>query len=339
MNGDPAQNPEPCVVIESLTVEYVTDGYAVKSLDDFSMVAAPGELVALVGPSGSGKTTLLSVLSGMVPATAGSVSMNGVDVLALRGRALEDYRRHEIGIVFQGFNLLPSLNARENVAAPLLVAGMPKREALERADHLLADVGMGDRATHRPSELSGGQQQRVAVARGLVADPALLLADEPTANLDHISAEAVIALLRDLRSAGRTILISTHDTRLLPAVDRVVEMTGSMAAMTASSEPLVFTDGQTVFRQGDGSDLVFSIERGAVDVVREFADGGEEVLAVLEAPGYVGELGPLLGFPRSATVRARGEVTLRAFTAAEFKDRATQASMGLVSGAAPRPDE
>ena len=319
---------QPFLQVESLTVEYVTDGYAVRSLDDFSMVASPGELVALVGPSGSGKTTLLSVLSGMVPATAGSVRLNGVDVLALNGRALEDHRRHEIGIVFQGFNLLPSLNARENVAAPLLVAGVPKREALERADRLLVDVGMGDRATHRPNELSGGQQQRVAVARGLVADPVLLLADEPTANLDHISAEAVIGLLRDLRSAGRTILISTHDTRLLPAVDRVVEMAGSVTAAPASADPVVLAAGQTLFRQGDASDFVYSIEHGSVDVVREFADGREEILAVLEAPGYVGELGPLLGFPRSATVRARGGATLRPFTTSEFKENATMAAVG-----------
>lgn len=330
---------EPCLVVDSLTVEYVTDGYAIKSLDSFSMQAAPGELVALVGPSGSGKTTLLSVLSGMVPATSGTVRMNGVDVLGLRGRSLENYRRHDIGIVFQGFNLLPSLTARENVAAPLLVAGVAKRAALERADELLVDVGMGDRLRHKPRELSGGQQQRVAVARGLAADPVLLLADEPTANLDHISAEAVIGLLRDLRSAGRTILISTHDTRLLPAVDRIVEMTGSMPVQAASSEPIPLADGQTLFRQGDASDLVYSIERGTVEIVRELANGGEDVLTVLSAPGYVGELGPLLGFPRSATVRAKGEVTLRAFTAAEFKNRATTASFGGSSSTAVVSDE
>jgi len=321
-------SPDPCLVVDDLTVEYVTDGYSVKSLDSFSMVASPGELVALVGPSGSGKTTLLSVLSGMVPATSGSVTMGGIDVLALRGRALEDYRRTEIGIVFQGFNLLPSLTARENVAAPLLVAGVPKRTALERADELLVDVGMGERMGHRPSALSGGQQQRVAVARGLAADPVLLLADEPTANLDHISAEAVIGLLRDLRSAGRTILISTHDTRLLPAVDRIVEMTGSMPAMSVATEPVALAAGEVLFRQGDASDVVYSIEHGAVEVVRELADGGEELLAVAEAPGYVGELGPLLGFPRSATVRAKTATVLQPFTAAEFKDEATKASVG-----------
>lgn len=319
---------EPCLVIDSLTVEYVTDGYSIRSLDSFSMEAARGELVALVGPSGSGKTTLLSVLSGMVPATSGTVHMNGTDVLALRGRALENYRRNDIGIVFQGFNLLSSLNARENVAAPLLVAGVARKVALDRADALLVDVGMGDRLRHKPQELSGGQQQRVAVARGLSADPAILLADEPTANLDHISAEAVIGLLRELRSAGRTILISTHDTRLLPAVDRIVEMHGSAVITSASREPVELAAGQTLFRQGDASDLVYSIERGSVEIVRELANGREKILAVLVAPGYVGELGPLLGFPRSATVRAKEATVLRSFTTADFKNQATKSSFG-----------
>jgi putative ABC transport system ATP-binding protein len=168
----------------------------------------------------------------------------------------------------------------------------------------------------------------VAVARGLVGDPVLLLADEPTANLDHISAESVIGLLRELRSAGRTILISTHDTRLLPAVDRVVEMTGVLPNMVASTEPVQLADGETLFVQGDASDFVFSIEHGTVEIVREFADGGEEVLATASAPGYVGELGPLLGFPRSATVRASGPVTLRPFTAVQFRARATTAAIG-----------
>lgn len=304
--------------VRDVTVEYVTDGYSVKSLDSFSMQATPGELVALVGPSGSGKTTLLSVLSGMVPATSGSVTVNGVDVLDLKGRALEQYRRTDIGIVFQGFNLLPSLNARENVAAPLLVAGVAKADALAKADVLLEQVGMGERLHHKPKHLSGGQQQRVAVARGLIADPVLLLADEPTANLDHISAEAVIGLLRELRSAGRTIIISTHDTRLLPAVDRVIEMTGALPTVAPHDDVVTLADGEELFAQGDASDFVFAIESGSVDVVRVLADGGEEHLATLSAPGYVGELGPLLGFPRSASVRARGAAILRPYTASAF---------------------
>ncbi|MCL4157349.1 UNVERIFIED_CONTAM: hypothetical protein GTU68_041205 [Idotea baltica] len=288
------------------------------------MTADKGELVALLGPSGSGKTTLLSVLSGMVPATEGSVSIDGVDVLELGGSAMQDFRRNTIGIVFQGFNLIPSLNARENVAAPLLVAGVARKEALARADELLAEVGMSDRVDHKPTQLSGGQQQRVAVARGLVGDPAVLLADEPTANLDLISAEAVISLLRGLRASGRTIVISTHDNRLLPACDRVIEMataaTGGAAADETVEPPrLDFAAGDVVFRQGDQSDFVYEIESGTIEVYRELADGGEKVLANLTAGNYFGELGPLLGFPRSASIRATSDVRLTSLTSQEFK--------------------
>jgi putative ABC transport system ATP-binding protein len=320
---------EPVVRIQDLVVEYDTDGYAVRPLDGFDMDAEPGQLVGLLGPSGSGKTTLLSVLGGMIEAKSGQVSVEGIDVLSLSGAALRDYRRNTIGIVFQGFNLLPSLSARENVAAPLLVAGATRRAALKRADELLEEVGMADRAEHRPSHLSGGQQQRVAVARGLVADPPLLLADEPTANLDLISAESVISLLRRLRESGRTIIISTHDNRLLPAIDRIVEMAPKGDQEEASAPELVTLEaGETLFRQGDSSDFVFEIQSGTIDVVRELTDGTEESLATLTTGNYVGELGPLLGFPRSATVRTTGGATLRPMTVQDFKlqglDRVTK---------------
>jgi len=312
---------EPILRVDDLVVEYASDGYAVRPLDGFSMQAEAGQLVGLLGPSGSGKTTLLSVLSGMVPATSGSVTMQGIDVLGLSGQELQDYRRSKIGIVFQGFNLIPSLSARENVAAPLLVAGQSRSAALARADQLLDEVGMADRAGHRPSKLSGGQQQRVAVARGLVADPPLLLADEPTANLDLISAESVVSLLRRLRESGRTIIISTHDNRLLPVIDQIVEMTpvADDAEVETGQRERTLEPGEVLFRQGDASDYIYEIEEGSIDVVRELVDGTEEHLATLVAGNYVGELGPLLGFPRSATVRAADRAKLLAVTVQEFK--------------------
>jgi putative ABC transport system ATP-binding protein len=178
---------------------------------------------------------------------------------------------------------------------------------------------MADRADHRPSKLSGGQQQRVAVARGLVADPPLLLADEPTANLDLISAESVISLLRQLRESGRTIIISTHDNRLLPAIDHIVEMTSISEEVEAEERELILEAGEVLFRQGDSSDYIYEIEEGRIDVVRELIDGGEQHLATLVAGNYVGELGPLLGFPRSATVRAADRTRLQAVTVQEFK--------------------
>lgn len=219
----------PRVAVDDLVVEYSTDRYAVRPLDGFSLSASAGQIVALFGPSGSGKTTLLSSLSGMIQATAGSVTVDGIDVLALTGRALEQYRRQTIGIVFQGCNLIPALTARENIAAPLLLAGANRKRSLERADELLGEVGLDDRGGHKPIHLSGGQRQRVAVARGLIGDPAVLLADEPTANLDHANAASVASLLERLRARGRTIIISTHDDRLLPVVDQVVHMNAALS--------------------------------------------------------------------------------------------------------------
>jgi len=309
------------VRIEDLVVEYASERYTVRPLDGFALDAPPGQLIALLGPSGSGKTTLLSILSGMIPATSGSVVVDGIDVLSLSGTALEDYRRHTIGIVFQGFNLIPSLSARENVAAPLLVAGVKRKEALARADVLLAEIGLEERADHMPKHLSGGQQQRVAVARGLVGDPKVLLADEPTANLDHISAEAVVQLLRSLRDRGRTIIISTHDDRLLPAMDQVVYMTPEHEAATTAQGQLTLVPGEVLFRQDAKSDYIYDIVEGTVDIVREFSDGTETVIADRSAGAYVGELGPLLGFPRSAQVRARTHVTLQPLTIAEYNER------------------
>jgi putative ABC transport system ATP-binding protein len=307
------------VAVDNLTVEYTTDRYTVRPLDRFTMHAPAGQLVALLGPSGSGKTTLLSLLSGMIPATSGQVVVNNIDVLALQGTALEDYRRKTIGIVFQGFNLIPSLTARENVAAPLLLAGGDRKAALARADALLEEVGLADRATHKPVHLSGGQQQRVAVARGLIGDPIVLLADEPTANLDHISAEAVVALLQRLRDRGRTIIISTHDDRLLPAMDQVVAMHPEHPIPETQAEEIELAAGQLLFKQSDPSDYIYEIVEGTVDIIREYADGSNVVIATRAAGSYVGELGPMLGFPRSATVRAQGPTRLRALTTEQFR--------------------
>ena len=329
------------VVIDDLVVEYASERYTVRPLDGFTLHAPPGRLIALLGPSGSGKTTLLSILSGMIPATEGSVVVDGIDVLSLSGSDLETYRRSTIGIVFQGFNLIPSLSARENVAAPLLVAGVKRSEALARADALLAEVGMADRADHKPAHLSGGQQQRVAVARGLIGDPKVLLADEPTANLDHISAEAVVQLLRSLRDRGRTIIISTHDDRLIAAMDDVVYMTPDHEAATTEREQVTLVPGEILFRQGSQSDYIYDIVEGAVDIVREYADGSEAIIAERTAGAYVGELGPLLGFPRSAQVRAQTHVRLQPLTINEYNERheAPEPATASTSSAAPGSDE
>jgi putative ABC transport system ATP-binding protein len=307
--------------IRDLTVEYVTGGYTLRPLDGLDLDARDGELVLLLGPSGCGKTTLLSCLGGILTPTSGSIRVGGTEVTDLDAASATRYRRDQVGIVFQAFNLIPSLTAQENVAAPLLVSGVRRATALRRAGTLLEQVGMGERLRHRPGRLSGGQQQRVAIARGLAHDPPLLLGDEPTANLDYIQAESVIRLLRDLARPGRLVVVATHDDRLVPIADRVVELATDSHGEVGPPQELLLAGGETVFRQGSRGQLIYVIEAGEVEILRELADGGEERLAVLGPGEYFGELGPLLGFPRSATARTSGEVRLTAYGASDFKQR------------------
>ena len=310
------------LLVDGLVKEYAGDGYVVRVLDELSFHADPGELVVLLGPSGSGKSTLLSCLGGMLSPTSGSIRLNDVDVTAASGKALDEYRKRHVGFVFQGFNLIPSLTARENVAVPLIVSKtMTRRDALAKADEMLGRVGLGERARHKPSQLSGGQQQRVAVARGLVTDPELLIADEPTANLDHIQAEAVIGLFRELRSQGRVIVVSTHDARLIPVADRVVRMTPDGIEPDRGAHEVRVAADTIVFRQEDPPDYVYVIESGEVEIVRELIDGDTERLALLGAGQYFGELGAMLGFPRSATARAVTDAVFTAMPPHEFREQ------------------
>jgi putative ABC transport system ATP-binding protein len=309
------------LVVDDLTVEFRHEGYVVRPLDGLSFTAELGELVVLLGPSGSGKTSLLSCLGGILTPTAGRVALGDVVVTDLDRGGLERYRREHVGFVFQAFNLIPSLTARENVAIPSLLSGTRRRDAFARADALLAQVGMSDRASHPPRKLSGGQQQRVAVARGLVHDPPLLLADEPTASLDHIQAEAVIGLLRGLRDESRVVVVSTHDARLVPIADHIVELAPGSQAGDEPEFAVAYAAGASIFEQGDRSDFVYRIVEGEVDIVRVLDDGGEQLLNVLHPGQYFGELGPLLGFPRSASARARDDVRLVALGIREFRRR------------------
>jgi putative ABC transport system ATP-binding protein len=206
----------PNLVIDGLTVEYGSGiGEVTRPLDGFDMVAPAGSLALLLGPSGSGKTTLLSCLAAILSPARGTVSFGDVTVSELAGKERTLFRRRTVGIVFQAFNLVPSLSAAENVMAPLLAAGRSRAEAATRAAELLDRVELSHRSTHRPGELSGGQQQRVAIARALVQDPPLLLADEPTAHLDHTQVEGVLGLLAGLMDGERVMVIATHDDRVL----------------------------------------------------------------------------------------------------------------------------
>jgi putative ABC transport system ATP-binding protein len=304
--------------IVDLTIEYAQGGYAVRPIERFGLVAGDGDLVLLLGPSGSGKTTLLSCLAGLLTPTAGSVHVGDTEVTALGGAALARYRRHGVGIVFQAFNLIPSLTARENVAAPLRLAGVRRREARMRADALLDRVGLADRAHHRPAELSGGQQQRVAIARALVHDPPLIVADEPTAHLDYVQVEGVLALIRQLAAPGRLVVVSTHDARFTPLADRVVELAAVRAEHLSAVRRVRLAAGEVLFEQGDPSDLVYVVEEGAIEVFRRRVDGGDEILTTVRPPDYFGELGPLLGLRRAASARALQETLLTGYGPREF---------------------
>ncbi len=307
------------LVVTDLVVEFIHEKYAIRPIDGLSFEARHGEMTVLLGPSGSGKTTLLSCLGGILTPTSGTIQLGDLDVTGLATSALEDYRRDHVGFVFQAFNLIPSLTALQNVAMPLILTGSKKSDAHDRAAAALDRVGMGDRKTHLPSRLSGGQQQRVAVARGIVHEPPLLLADEPTANLDHIQAEAIIALLRDLREQGSIIVVSTHDARLVPVADTTVQMAEHADVVESAPQRVRYVAGESVFEQGDRADLVYMIDEGTVDVLRVNADGSEELLTRLGPGQYFGELGALLGYPRSASVRATADLVLTAYGPQTFR--------------------
>lgn len=307
------------LTVTELVVEFIHEKYAIRPIDGLSFEAVQGEMTVLLGPSGSGKTTLLSCLGGILTPTSGAIHLGDLDVTGLDAGALEGFRRDHVGFVFQAFNLIPSLTALQNVAMPLILTGSSRADAYDRAGAALDRVGMSDRKTHLPSRLSGGQQQRVAVARGIVHEPPLLLADEPTANLDHIQAESIIALLRDLREQGSIIVVSTHDARLVPVADTTVQMAEHPEASESTPQLVRYVAGETVFGQGDRADLVYMIEEGSVEVIRVNADGSEELLTSMGPGQYFGELGALLGYPRSASVRATTDLVLTAYGPQTFR--------------------
>jgi len=205
--------------------DYVSPGGVVHAVADVSMSVGGGELVAIFGPSGSGKTTLLLLAAGLLRADAGSIRFEGSDLGALSKREVLSYRRTKLGFVFQGFNLVAGLTAEENVAMPLLLRRVNHRTAHRRALDALGDVGLDHRCGHTPAMLSGGEQQRVAIARALVGEPKLILADEPTGNLDTETGDAVLDLLSALsRQRGAATILVTHDARIANYADRVLGM-------------------------------------------------------------------------------------------------------------------
>jgi putative ABC transport system ATP-binding protein len=211
------------VKTEQLTKIYGQGITAVTALNHLNLDIQPGEFVAVMGPSGCGKSTLLHLVGGLDQPTSGRVLLDGQDLSGLKDDDLAQLRRRRIGLVFQFFNLIPVLTASENVALPLTLDGAKPGEAQQKAADWLKRIGLADRMTHRPDQLSGGQQQRVAIARALVAEPSLVLADEPTGNLDSRSADEIAVLLRQISEEwGRTVLMVTHDPRIAAHAGRIV---------------------------------------------------------------------------------------------------------------------
>jgi putative ABC transport system ATP-binding protein len=202
----------PLVEIAHLVKSYRRGHQVVPVLTDISLTVATGDFIALMGPSGSGKSTLLNLIAGIDKPDSGLLRVGGVDIATLSERELADWRASHVGFIFQFYNLMPVLSAFENVELPLLLTGLSRRERRERAELTLEMVGLADRMDHRPGELSGGQQQRVAIARAIVTDPMLIAADEPTGDLDRVSAGEVLGLMQRLnRELGKTIIMVTHD--------------------------------------------------------------------------------------------------------------------------------
>ena len=210
--------------LENITKTYEKHGQTLRALEDVSLHVPKGDFLAITGPSGSGKTTLMNILGCLDRPTAGKYLLEGTTVEGLGGAAAADIRNRKIGFIFQQFNLLPKLSARENVELPLIYQGMSAHKRRQRSREVLERVGLADRMDHKPTELSGGQQQRVAIARGLAAQPPLILADEPTGNLDGVTSREILSILQQLHGEGQTIVMITHDDGIAAAAPRQMRM-------------------------------------------------------------------------------------------------------------------
>ena len=218
----------PVIQLRDIEKTYVMGNQKVFALQKLNCNINRGEYVALMGPSGSGKSTLMNIIGCLDSPTSGTYILNGTEVFKMNDNALAEIRNKEIGFVFQTFNLLPRMNALENVALPLIYTGIPKKERLERAEKALTSVGLKDRMHHRPNELSGGQRQRVAIARALVNNPSILLADEPTGNLDSKSSNEILELFDEIHKNGNTIVMVTHEEDVAKRAKRIVRMIDGM---------------------------------------------------------------------------------------------------------------
>jgi putative ABC transport system ATP-binding protein len=214
----------PIIQIDNLNKSYIIGNQILPVLKDLSLTVQKGEYVALMGPSGSGKSTLMNIIGCLDSFNTGTYKLNQIEVSKLNDNELAEIRNHQIGFIFQTFNLLPRYSALENVELPLIYAGWNKKNRRERAIEVLKQVGLEDRMTHKPNELSGGQRQRVAIARALVNNPAILLADEPTGNLDSKTSEEIMSLFETIHQNGNTIIIVTHEEDIAQKSRRIIRL-------------------------------------------------------------------------------------------------------------------
>ena len=214
----------PIIHAKNLTKHYTVGSTIVRALDGLDIDIDKGSYIALMGPSGSGKSTLMNILGCLDTPSAGTYFLNKNDVSQVDDDSLAGIRNKEIGFIFQTFNLLPRYTALENVALPMIYAGIPKKERLARATEVLEKVGLGDRVTHKPNELSGGQRQRVAVARALVMNPSIIFADEPTGNLDSKTSEGIMQLFDEIHQDGNTLIVVTHEEEVAARAQKIIRL-------------------------------------------------------------------------------------------------------------------
>jgi ABC-type lipoprotein export system ATPase subunit len=329
------------IEVKKLAKTYRTSAGDFQALKGIDLRIAAGEFVAVVGKSGSGKSTLINMLSGIDRPTSGQISIGGTAIQNFSEDQMAAWRGRNLGIIFQFFQLLPTLTLAENVMMPMdLNNTYPGPQRRARALELLERVGLADQADKLPSAVSGGQQQRAAIARALVNDPPLLVADEPTGNLDTQSAQQIFALFRELVSQGKTIVMVTHDDELARQVDRMIlisdgEVVNESVVQAFSAfaheqileiihkvQPSVFPPGATIVRQGESGDSFYIITRGTVDVFIQHSEGHQIWVNQLHEGQYFGEMALAGNGLRTSTVRAstEGEVSIVSINASVFHE-------------------
>ena len=246
---------KPLIIINDIGRKYVIGAEVIHALKSVSLNINKGEFVALMGPSGSGKSTLMNILGCLDTPTKGDYILNGIHVSEMTDNELAEVRNKEIGFVFQTFNLLPRSSSLDNVALPLVYAGVGREEREERARHTLENVGLGNRVGHKPNELSGGQRQRVAVARALINNPSIILADEPTGNLDTKTSVEIMGLLEDIHAKGNTIILVTHEEDIAQHAHRIVRMRDGLIEKDYLNESIKTVSPRLATMEEKGADF------------------------------------------------------------------------------------